>query len=216
VVPAKKAKSPTTLRVESATSTKNATAGSGSLGAAHQVEILEMPQGSVDQGMALSLLLNPGRRPAGPQGKSLPPAGLSSPGPAPDSPNVLRTVALAKCSGSSTRDEEETPQMRLAAVGMKAVHLTWEPSCERPKQYISPSAADDARNTSSLQNKSPATSSLYRGVNRSHGKWHARIVIGGKRRSLGLFVDEEDAARAYAQAFAANKRRQRAVQACRM
>jgi IS5 family transposase len=115
--------------------------------------------------------------------------------------------------------------MRLAAVGMKAVHLTWEPSCERPKQYISPSAADDARNTSSLQNKSPATSSLYsslyhsslyRGVNRSHGKWHARIVIGGKRRSLGLFVDEEDAARAYAQAFAANKRRQRAVQACRM
>ena len=40
--------------------------------------------------------------------------------------------------------------------------------------------------------------SQYKGVTlTSTGRWQARIAIDGKRRSLGVFATEEEAARAY-------------------
>lgn len=45
-------------------------------------------------------------------------------------------------------------------------------------------------------------SSIYRGVNlRKDGKWVARITLDGKRRSLGYFDNEIDAAKAYNAAY---------------
>ena len=41
------------------------------------------------------------------------------------------------------------------------------------------------------------SASGYKGVCRNSGKWQAKIRIEGKWHSLGLFVDKEDAARAY-------------------
>ena len=42
--------------------------------------------------------------------------------------------------------------------------------------------------------------SKYKGVSRSDGKWMARIQVAGKRKNLGRFATEEDAARAYDEA----------------
>ena len=42
--------------------------------------------------------------------------------------------------------------------------------------------------------------SKYKGVNRSHGSWAARIQIDGKRKTLGSFDTEADAALAYNEA----------------
>jgi len=49
------------------------------------------------------------------------------------------------------------------------------------------------------QRKRANCSSRYRGVcwNKKLGKWQVEIKVAGQRRSLGLFVDEEDAGRAY-------------------
>lgn len=41
------------------------------------------------------------------------------------------------------------------------------------------------------------SASRYKGVIWHHGKWQARVLEGGRRRSLGHFPDEEEAARAY-------------------
>lgn len=37
----------------------------------------------------------------------------------------------------------------------------------------------------------------YKGVTRQHGKWHARITVGGKLLHLGFYDDPETAARVY-------------------
>ncbi len=52
------------------------------------------------------------------------------------------------------------------------------------------------------QKKRRGTSSQYKGVyfNKDHGKWHARISIEGKRKSLGYFDLEIEAGIAYADA----------------
>jgi len=44
-----------------------------------------------------------------------------------------------------------------------------------------------------------STSSKFKGVcfHKQTGKWHARITIDGKKKHLGSFTNEEDAARAY-------------------
>jgi hypothetical protein len=39
--------------------------------------------------------------------------------------------------------------------------------------------------------------SRYKGVSRNREKWQARIKVDGKQSHLGIFTDEEDAARAY-------------------
>lgn len=46
---------------------------------------------------------------------------------------------------------------------------------------------------------SKTTSSIYKGVSwhRQRNKWWVRIQINGKRKSIGLFTSETDAARAY-------------------
>lgn len=49
--------------------------------------------------------------------------------------------------------------------------------------------------------KSPNAQSRFRGVTRKSGKWVARITINGKRESLGYFDSEEDAARAFNEAY---------------
>lgn len=54
--------------------------------------------------------------------------------------------------------------------------------------------------TEQMHNQGPrAGSSAYKGVywDRRAQRWHARIRADGKRRHLGYFTDEEDAARAY-------------------
>jgi hypothetical protein len=45
--------------------------------------------------------------------------------------------------------------------------------------------------------------SKYIGVTFHHGKWDARITIGGKRQHLGTFLTEEEARDAYKAAFEA-------------
>lgn len=45
--------------------------------------------------------------------------------------------------------------------------------------------------------KRPGTSSRYKGVTRHQGRWMAQIKVNGKHIYLGMFGDEEDAARAY-------------------
>ena len=61
-----------------------------------------------------------------------------------------------------------------------------------------------ATNSQNNHNRGPAIgrSSSYKGVHWHKGcrKWQASIRIDGKRRHLGLFASEEDAARAYAEA----------------
>lgn len=47
------------------------------------------------------------------------------------------------------------------------------------------------------KNKIKYTSSQYKGVIRTKGKWRARIEINDKKQHLGYFLDEADAARAY-------------------
>jgi hypothetical protein len=84
-------------------------------------------------------------------------------------------------------------------------------------QLITGYACTDHRNNNGLDNQRhnlrPATSaqngqngppcigsaSLYKGVSwyRRYGKWQAHITIGGKRRSVGYFTNETEAARAY-------------------
>jgi hypothetical protein len=52
------------------------------------------------------------------------------------------------------------------------------------------------------QSPAPGRSSPYKGVHWHKGcrKWQAAIRINGKKRHLGLFASEEDAARTYAEA----------------
>lgn len=45
--------------------------------------------------------------------------------------------------------------------------------------------------------KTKGTASQYLGVTKHTSKWLARININGKQKHLGLFVNEEDAARAF-------------------
>ena len=50
--------------------------------------------------------------------------------------------------------------------------------------------------------KSPNAQSRFRGVTRrKNGKWVARLTINGKRESLGYYDSEEDAARAFNEAY---------------
>ena len=46
------------------------------------------------------------------------------------------------------------------------------------------------------QNKSGYGKSKYKGVTLESGKWRARLIINGKKTSLGTFAKEEDAANA--------------------
>jgi hypothetical protein len=52
------------------------------------------------------------------------------------------------------------------------------------------------------QNRNEKSSSKYPGVywHNPTQKWHAQITINGKRKHLGLFVDEREAAKAYEEA----------------
>jgi len=43
----------------------------------------------------------------------------------------------------------------------------------------------------------PGKTSVYRGVHRASGKWHAEIFRAGKKYRLGTFDDQHGAARAY-------------------
>lgn len=49
------------------------------------------------------------------------------------------------------------------------------------------------------RHKRPASSSKYRGVHwkKANGKWAAQIKVNGHIRHLGLFADEQEAARTY-------------------
>jgi hypothetical protein len=59
--------------------------------------------------------------------------------------------------------------------------------------------ADNARNARYPKKN---TTSKYRGVwyNKKKGKWRATIVVNHRRKQLGYFTDERDAARAYDEA----------------
>ena len=48
----------------------------------------------------------------------------------------------------------------------------------------------------------PSSDSHFKGVSADKGKWKAAISIGRKRKSLGTFADEEEAAAAYRRAAA--------------
>lgn len=56
-----------------------------------------------------------------------------------------------------------------------------------------------AQNQCNLRKRSSATSSKHKGVSkdRRRGKWEAQIRLGGKKKHLGYFEQEIDAARAY-------------------
>ena len=54
-----------------------------------------------------------------------------------------------------------------------------------------------ATNSQNQKNKKPYGTSKYLGVNFHFKKWRAAININGKTTHIGMFVVEEDAARAY-------------------
>jgi len=56
-----------------------------------------------------------------------------------------------------------------------------------------------AENSRAYQTKRAGGSSRYRGVSwvASAGKWRAQLMVNGKSKSIGRFVNELDAARAY-------------------
>lgn len=58
--------------------------------------------------------------------------------------------------------------------------------------------ADHVQNTRNAR-KRPGPSSPYKGVtwSRRRSKWYAQIQASGRKRALGFFTDEQDAARAY-------------------
>lgn len=85
------------------------------------------------------------------------------------------------------------------------IHSEWPPSPidhrDRDKQN---NRGENLRLASKSQNaanskKQAGRSSKYRGVcwQKSAGKWTAGVYLNGKRKHLGLFNCEEDAARAY-------------------
>jgi len=55
----------------------------------------------------------------------------------------------------------------------------------------------EATNSQNQMNKKPKGRSGYLGVNWHLGRWWARIKIGDKQTSLGLFTDPIEAAKAY-------------------
>lgn len=54
-----------------------------------------------------------------------------------------------------------------------------------------------ARTNSARSKMRPGKSSRYIGVSRYQGAWRAQIQVDGKRRTVGRFASEVDAARAY-------------------
>ena len=64
---------------------------------------------------------------------------------------------------------------------------------------VSPAAANDTARD--VVNAAPPPAGVT--WNKNKQKWQARITSGGKRRNLGVFDDEGEAARAYARASAA-------------
>ena len=57
-------------------------------------------------------------------------------------------------------------------------------------------AASRSQNSKNRVSSSKA-SSQFMGVSKARGRWHASIKLGGKKRSIGNFRNEVDAARAY-------------------
>lgn len=59
--------------------------------------------------------------------------------------------------------------------------------------------ATRSQNGANCRKCSKPTSSQFKGVyfRKNRNRWHARIKINGQRKSLGFYVNEEDAARAY-------------------
>ena len=102
------------------------------------------------------------------------------------------------------------PSSRFPGVSWDKQHRKWKAEIQHKgkKQHLdyfvkeedAAAAAKAAREAAPLRK----TSSAHRGVtwNKAEGKWQATITIGGKRRYLGRFVDEEEAAAAYRRAAA--------------
>lgn len=56
--------------------------------------------------------------------------------------------------------------------------------------------ATRAQQSQSFRTKSTGKTSKFRGVSLERGRWRARVQLGGRKFSVGVFLKEEDAARA--------------------
>ena len=111
---------------------------------------------------------------------------------------IYQPYKTSACWGVNWRPKNQRWEARLCAGG-KQQYLGLFLNEEEAKQAY--------YRASRLAGRDPLAklSSKYRGVtkmtvSRKNGKfpmWHARIVINGKRKSLGLFADEKEAGEAY-------------------
>jgi TPR repeat protein len=101
----------------------------------------------------------------------------------------------------SFEDEEEAAKAYDKAArahhGEKAQRFRMQLNFPTEKEQAAEEAAEEAKQQRWI--KCVEARSTYRGVHwdKSNNKWVARIRYDGKRRTLGCFKDEEEAARAY-------------------
>lgn len=82
------------------------------------------------------------------------------------------------------------------AAGAKGAHINGN-TLDNRRANLRP--ASESQNQANRINRNPVTSSRFRGVTRHRqlNKWQAMICLDNERRYLGVFDDEEEAARAY-------------------